>query len=77
MATATIEEVQANLPALLASLLPGEELVTTRQNQPVARLVAERARPPGKTRKFGGGKGKLTFVEEDDEHLDDVREYMW
>ena len=70
----TIEEAQARLPELIAHLTPGEELVITRNNQPVAQLrslATSKPRP-----RFGSGKGKLVIVTEDDEHLKDFQEYM-
>jgi len=75
MTTATIEEVQASLPALLSGLKPGEELLILQQGQPVARLVAEPA-PPPKSRQPGSAVGKFRIIEEDDEHLNDFKEYM-
>lgn len=75
MTTATIEEVQTNLPSLLSGLKAGEELVIVVQGRPVARLVAEpTAAPLG--RKPGSAIGKLRIVEDDDEHLKDFQEYM-
>lgn len=71
MTTATIEEVQASLPALISSLKQGEEVVITEHDQPVARLIGEPRR-----RKLGGGVGKLVIVEDDDSHLEDFKEYM-
>ena len=41
MSTVTLEEAQARLPELIARLAPGEELIITRDAQPVARLVGE------------------------------------
>ncbi len=75
MTTITIEEAQARLPVLIAKLKPGEELLITQQDRPVARLVAE---PPAvrKARQPGSAVGKLTIVEEDDTHLEDFKEYM-
>jgi len=43
MTTVTVEEAQARLAELLDRLQPGEEVVITRDTQPVAKLV--RARP--------------------------------
>ena len=71
MTTATIEEVQAHLPALIAQLKPGEEVVIVERDRPVARLVGE-----PRQRKLGDGIGKLTIVEDDDAHLEDFKEYM-
>ena len=74
MAIVTIEEAQASLPDLIHKLLPGEELMITENNQPVAKLVAQ---PVEKQRPLPGrGKGMLTILVEDDEHLEDFKEYM-
>ena len=74
MAIVTIQEAQAKLPDLIHKLTPGDEVVITENNLPVARLVAspaEKLRPePGR------GKGMLTILVEDDEHLEDFKEYM-
>jgi antitoxin (DNA-binding transcriptional repressor) of toxin-antitoxin stability system len=74
-ATVTIEEAQANLTELIANLQPGEELVITRNEQPVARLIAQggSSRQP---RQPGSAKGKLTILADDDDHLRDFEEYM-
>jgi len=72
MNTVTIEEVQAKLPELIAKLAPGEEIVITQNDQPVAELhsvAKEKPRP-----KFGSCKGMLTIVAEDEEHLEDFKE---
>jgi antitoxin (DNA-binding transcriptional repressor) of toxin-antitoxin stability system len=75
MPTVTIEEAQAHLPELIAQLQPGAEVIITRDQRPVARLVGERphARKP---RQPGTAKGKLVIRAEDDEHLEDFQEYM-
>ena len=73
MSTATIEEVQAQLPELIDHLVPGEELVITRNARPVARLVGpidETSRPV-----FGRGQGKVIVVSDDNDHLKDFEDY--
>jgi len=74
MPTVTIQEAQAQLPDLIHRLNPGDELVITEDDRPVPKLVAtpaEKPRPdPGRC------KGMLTIVAEDDEHLEDFKEYM-
>jgi len=75
-ATISVEEAQAHLKELIGKLAPGEELVITDNQQPVAKLVghplpASRLRPPP-----GLGKGMITIVSDDDEHLRDFAEYM-
>ena len=72
--TMSIEEVQATLPEIISQLGPGEEVVITRDNQPVAEL---RSLATGKPQpRFGSCKGMLTIVTEDEEHLEDFKEYM-
>ena len=74
-ATVTIEEAQAHLPELIAQLVPGEELVITQNNQPVAKMMSE-SPPLRQPRQPGSAKGKLVLLAEDDEHLEDFKEYM-
>ncbi len=75
MTTVTLEEAHEHLPELIARLKPGEEVLITQADQPVARLIPA---PPssGKPREPGTMIGKLVIVKEDDEHLADFREYM-
>jgi antitoxin (DNA-binding transcriptional repressor) of toxin-antitoxin stability system len=74
MMTVTLKEAQARLPELIEHLGCGEELVITREEQPIARLILE---PPRQgRRKAGNCKGMLTIVADDDEHLRDFAEYM-
>ena len=74
MSTVTIQEAQAKLPDLIHKLTPGDEVVITENNLPVAKLVASQ---PAEARPMPGrGKGILTILVEDDEHLEDFKEYM-
>jgi prevent-host-death family protein len=41
MPTVTLEEAQARLPELIEKLAPGEDVVITRNAQPVAKLVSQ------------------------------------
>jgi antitoxin (DNA-binding transcriptional repressor) of toxin-antitoxin stability system len=75
MSPVTIEEAQANLPEIIDKLAPGEELIITRNDQPIAKLVGQ-PRPARKPRQPGSAKGKLILLVEDDEHLKDFKEYM-
>lgn len=67
----SLQEAQSKLAELIAGLKPGEEVDITQDNRTVAKLVGKKPQ-----RQFGLGKGKLTILKEDDEHLDDFREYM-
>ena len=75
MAMVSLEEAQAHLPELINQLRPGESLVITRDEKPVARLVPEES-PQRKPRQPGNCKGMLTIVADDKEHLRDFAEYM-
>jgi len=75
MSTVTVEEAQAKLPELIDKLVPGEEVIITRNEQPVAKLVGQQ-RPIRKPRRPGSAKGKLVILAEDDEHLKDFKDYM-
>jgi len=74
MPIVTIEEAQNKLTELIHRLSPGEELLITENNQPVAKLVATRAEKPHPL--AGRCRGMLTIIAEDDEHLEDFKEYM-
>ncbi|OWK36753.1 type II toxin-antitoxin system Phd/YefM family antitoxin [Fimbriiglobus ruber] len=78
MATVTIEEAQANLPEIIRRMIPGEELVITENQQPVAKLV--RVQPTtSKSPRPGPGvcKGMITYMAPDfDAPLEDMKEYM-
>lgn len=77
MSIVTIEEAQAMLPDLIHKMMPGEEVVITENNQPVAKLVSESPKPKPALRPPPGlGKGFITIVSDDDEHLKDFAEYM-
>lgn len=73
MITATVEDAQAHLPELLDRVAAGEEIVITRDGQPIATLKADL---PKGVPIFGRGKGTLIQWIDDDEHLKDFQEYM-
>jgi antitoxin (DNA-binding transcriptional repressor) of toxin-antitoxin stability system len=74
MQTVTLEEAQSHLGEIIDKLAPGEEVLLTRGYKLVARIVAG---PGDKPRPVPGrGKGMLTVISEDDDHLNDFAEYM-
>ena len=75
MPEVTIEEAQARLPELIGGLSRGEELTVTEKGLVVARIVGELARSHRRPAP-GLGKGMLSIVADDDEHLKDFAEYM-
>jgi len=73
--TVTLEEAQQSLPTLIAGLKPGDELIITQGAKPVAQVLPVSQTTP-EPRKPGSAKSMLTILAEDDEHLEDFREYM-
>jgi prevent-host-death family protein len=74
----TLDEAQAKLKDLIHRMAPGEEVIITENQQPVAKLVSEPAKPPLKRRPGPGlCKGMITFIAPDfDAPLEDMKEYM-
>jgi antitoxin (DNA-binding transcriptional repressor) of toxin-antitoxin stability system len=76
MLSVTIEDAQAHLKELLAGLKPGEEIVITQDQKPVARLIAE-GPTLSQPRKLGSMKGSVLYVAPDfDAPLEEFKEYM-
>ncbi|ETX02904.1 type II toxin-antitoxin system Phd/YefM family antitoxin [Candidatus Entotheonella palauensis] len=75
MGTVPLEEAQAKLAEIIEKLTPGEELIITQNDQPVAKLIAQ-PRSMRKPRQPGSAKDKLLIISDDEEHLDDFGEYM-
>ena len=75
MSTVSLEEAQIRLPDIIKKLIPGEELVITHDNQPVAKLIGEKPAVK-RPRQPGSARGKLMIHREDEEHLHDFKDYM-
>jgi antitoxin (DNA-binding transcriptional repressor) of toxin-antitoxin stability system len=73
--TLAVEELRMSLSELLDQLQPGDEIILTRHQQPVAKLIGEQPKPP-KRPEPGLCKGMITIVADDEEHLKDFVEYM-
>ncbi len=79
MTTVSIAEAQAMLDTLLANLAPGDELVITKNELPIGRLirVAEKASVDCHIRKLGTLAGTVTHIAPDfDAPLVDFNEYL-
>jgi prevent-host-death family protein len=75
-ATITVEEAQAKLKELIDKMMPGEELVITKNQQPVAKLLAT-AVPQRKPRQPGTLRGTVLYMAPDfNAPLEDFKEYM-
>jgi prevent-host-death family protein len=76
MSTVTLEEAQAHLPQLIERLRPGEEIVITRDQKPVARLTGANDLARSR-RKLGTMKGSVLYMAPHfDAPLEDFKEYM-
>ncbi len=69
-----INEAQTKLPEIIGKLNPGEEIVITKNQQPVARLVAVAQQTQ---RKLGTMQGTVQYMAPDfDAPLSDFKDYM-
>lgn len=76
MAAVTIQQAQASLSELIHGLAPGEEVVITENNQPVARLLPSVVQAPLLPRKLGTLHGTVQYIAPDfDAPLEDFKEY--
>lgn len=76
MTTVTIKEAQSALADIIHRLSPGEEVVITENDQPVARLVPTSAIPKKAHRQLGTMKGSVLYMAPDfDAPLDDFKDY--
>ena len=72
----TLEEAQHHLKEVIEKLVPGEEIVITENQQPIARLVRDRSARSSRPSP-GLGKGSILYMAPDfDEPLEEFREYM-
>jgi prevent-host-death family protein len=75
MTNVSIQEAEAKLSELIHQLKPGDEVVITENNQPVARLLP--ASSPPAQRKLGSLRGTVKHMAPDfDAPLDEFKEYM-
>jgi len=75
MTTVTLQEAQDKLADLVHGLNPGEELVITENDRPVARLIPTSPEPPKSVPRFGTLRGTVLSMERFDDPLDDFAEY--
>ena len=69
-----LDKAKSQIEALIQTALDGEEVIITRNDEPVLKLV-----PVSKSnirRKAGSAKGMIVMSEDFDEPLEDFREYM-
>ncbi len=71
-----IPETSKHLPELIEAAIKGEEIILTKDDQPIAKLLPV---PPVKKRhpaKTGSAKGLVTIADDFDEPIDDFKDYM-
>ena len=69
-----IQQAKAVLSDLIEAVNQGEEIIITKGNQPVAKLIPiiqDKPQP-----KFGSAKGLISMSDDFDEPLEDFNEYM-
>jgi antitoxin (DNA-binding transcriptional repressor) of toxin-antitoxin stability system len=71
----SIEEAQAKLLDIIDALGPGEEVLITKDDHPVAKLVGQQ-KAARRSRQPGSAKGMLVINVEDEEHLEDFKAYL-
>ena len=77
MTTVTLKEAQSGLADIIHRLTPGDEVVITENDQPVARLVPTPPIPKKAHRRLGTMKGTVLYMAPDfDAPLEDFTEYM-
>ena len=69
----TLAEASKNLPELIEAAISGEEIVITKDNQPVVKLTPV---SPERRSLFGSAKGLITISDDFDEPLEDFKDYM-
>jgi prevent-host-death family protein len=69
----SIEKAQSQLHELIESVVNGEEVIFTKDNQPVAKLTAMLNGKPQP--KFGSAKGLFVLADDFNEPLADLDEY--
>lgn len=71
--TVTVEQAAAGLSELVRALGPDDEIVVTENDRPIARIIPETSPPK---RVAGVWKNQLEIISDDDEHLEDFKDYM-
>jgi antitoxin (DNA-binding transcriptional repressor) of toxin-antitoxin stability system len=72
--TIPIDQASSQLRGLIQALAPGDEIVLTDNDKPVARIVPD---GPTSSRQSGTCKGMIEILDDDDEViLEEFKDYM-
>ena len=74
MSRIELAQAQEHLAELVEQAIEGEEVVITRDDQPLVKLVPALERK--RQRQFGSAKGLIEMSEDFDEPLEDFKDYM-
>lgn len=69
-----IQEAKTNLSALIKKVINGEDVVISKGNKPLVKLVLLKSAKS--KRKLGSAKGKIVIGADFDQPLDDFKEYI-
>jgi len=72
MQTVTLEEAQAQLATLIAQIGSGENVVITRDDKPIAKLIPAEAQTAKPRPQFGSAKGMFTLAPDFDDPITDI-----
>jgi len=70
----TLAEASKHLPDLIEAAISGEEIVITKDDQPVVKLTP--VSPIKRRPQFGSAKGLVTISDDFDEPLEDFKDYI-
>jgi antitoxin (DNA-binding transcriptional repressor) of toxin-antitoxin stability system len=65
MEAVPLEQAEGHLAEIIEKLSPGEEIVLTRDDKPVATIRATPSAPPASPRRFGTLRGTILYVAPD------------
>jgi prevent-host-death family protein len=68
------QEINKQIYNLIETVGKGEEIVITKDNEPVAKIIPFKKNKPKP--QFGSAKGMITMSEDFDEPLEDFNEHM-
>jgi antitoxin (DNA-binding transcriptional repressor) of toxin-antitoxin stability system len=79
MTSITLQDAQASLASIVHGLQPGEEILITENDQPVAKILPALSKPsePKRERQLGTMRGSVIYMADDfDAPLEDFKDYM-
>lgn len=69
-------DASKHLPELIEAAISGEEIIITKDEQPVVKLVPVPPLNKRRPAKAGTAKGLITIADDFDEPLEDFKDYM-